>query len=226
LASRPVALTFDDGPDPVWTPRVLDALESAGVRATFFVVGARVHDHPDVVRETLARGHSVQPHCWLEHRRHDQMTYAEIARDIELTVDALQVAGVTRVDLWRPPHGIIKRPDSVEVAARHKLTLMGWTADLRDYRAESTCETVLSAAQPLRGPSRVGAALRQLRRRTIPRTLNPGTVFLLHDGRIDAQRTTCESTVGAIGLLTRMVRERGWEFGVLSVDSYPSVVLG
>ena len=57
-----VALTFDDGPHPVWTPAILDELDRLDVRATFFVVGERVADHPDVVREIVDRGHEVGNH--------------------------------------------------------------------------------------------------------------------------------------------------------------------
>ncbi|MBI2543998.1 MAG: polysaccharide deacetylase family protein, partial [Candidatus Rokubacteria bacterium] len=59
-----VALTFDDGPDPVNTPKVLDLLGDAGARATFFVVGERAASAPDVVREMVARGHEVGNHTW------------------------------------------------------------------------------------------------------------------------------------------------------------------
>src|ERR1035441_5122638 len=59
-----VALTFDDGPDPVTTPRVLDVLREKQVRATFFVVGRRAEQHPELVRRALAEGHLVENHTW------------------------------------------------------------------------------------------------------------------------------------------------------------------
>src|ERR1035438_8316320 len=59
-----VALTFDDGPDPVTTPRVLDILHQKQVPATFFVVGERAEQHPELVRRALAEGHLVENHTW------------------------------------------------------------------------------------------------------------------------------------------------------------------
>src|SRR3954467_10673730 len=67
-----VALTFDDGPDPEGTPLVLDALDAAGVRATFFVVGEQLMRHHAIAREALARGHELELHGF-EHVRHESM---------------------------------------------------------------------------------------------------------------------------------------------------------
>lgn len=72
-----VALTFDDGPDPVSTPRFLDALDELSVRATFFVLGARVDGHPRVVREAVRRGHEVAVHGWT----HDRPWLPDAARE-------------------------------------------------------------------------------------------------------------------------------------------------
>src|SRR5215218_2362862 len=66
----PVALTFDDGPDPIWTPLVFDALASVGVRATFFVVAPRAARYPSLISSMRERGHDVAFHC-VEHVRHD-----------------------------------------------------------------------------------------------------------------------------------------------------------
>jgi hypothetical protein len=102
---------------------------------------------------------------------------------------------------------------------------VGWTADLRDYRPESTSGAMLDAAQPLRGPSRVGAVLRQLRRGRLPKSLGAGAVFLLHDGRIDTLRTTCDNTIEVIEPLADLVRAGGWKLDLLSAERFPSVVL-
>lgn len=72
-----MALTFDDGPDPVSTPRFLDALDELSVRATFFVLGARVDGHPRVVREAVRRGHEVAVHGWT----HDRPWLPDAARE-------------------------------------------------------------------------------------------------------------------------------------------------
>ncbi len=86
---RHVALTFDDGPDPVSTPRFLDALDGLGVRATFFVLGDAAVRHPGVVRETARRGHEVAVHGW----SHDRPWLPAPARDVRAlrrAVEAVQ----------------------------------------------------------------------------------------------------------------------------------------
>src|SRR5829696_2550324 len=94
----PVALTFDDGPDPIWTPLVLDALASVGVRATFFVVAPRVARYPSLISSMRDRGHDVAFHC-VEHVRHDAMT----RREIEIDVDSGLLALGRAVRYWRAP---------------------------------------------------------------------------------------------------------------------------
>ena len=99
-----VALTFDDGPDPVWTPRVLEALEAAGVRATFFVIAPRAAEHPELVEATLAAGHEVELHCH-RHLRHTETPRTEIERDTDAALAALGCLGV-RPQRWRVPWGM------------------------------------------------------------------------------------------------------------------------
>ena len=105
-AARRLALTFDDGPDPVHTPKVLDLLHDAGARATFFVVGARAARAPDLVREMVARGHEVENHTWSHANLWlcgPRRTEQEIARAHELIAD---LAG-RPPRFFRPPWGMV-----------------------------------------------------------------------------------------------------------------------
>ena len=103
---RRLALTFDDGPDAAWTPRVLDTLREAGVRATFFLVAERAQRAPDVVRRMVAEGHEVASHSW-SHRClwfcGPRGTATEIARAHE-TLAALAGAAPRH---FRPPWGMV-----------------------------------------------------------------------------------------------------------------------
>lgn len=103
MPGRTVALTFDDGPDPTWTPRVLDSLRSRGVKATFFVVGSRVNEHPELVRRILAEGHELGLHSF-SHR--DLTSAPPWQRRLELTLTRNAIAGATGRDvrLYRPPY--------------------------------------------------------------------------------------------------------------------------
>lgn len=105
-AGRRLALTFDDGPDPAFTPRVLALLAERGVRATFFAVGERARRAPDTVRMTAAAGHEIASHGW-SHRSlwlcGPRRTEAEIGRAHELLA---RLAG-REPRLFRPPWGMV-----------------------------------------------------------------------------------------------------------------------
>jgi peptidoglycan-N-acetylglucosamine deacetylase len=164
-------LTFDDGPDPVWTPAILDALADHPAPATFFVIGERARAHPDVVAAVLARGHQVQLHCH-EHVRHTEAGRAAIERD---TVRALEVLGElgVRPTRWRTPWGD-QAPWTAEIARAHGLELVGWTVDTEDWRGDRA-ETMFAA---------------------IAAQLRPGAIVLLHDGLgPGSRRAGCEETV-------------------------------
>jgi cellulose synthase/poly-beta-1,6-N-acetylglucosamine synthase-like glycosyltransferase/peptidoglycan/xylan/chitin deacetylase (PgdA/CDA1 family) len=102
-AHQTLALTFDDGPDPVWTPQILDVLRKHHVHATFFVVGSAAIDHPDLVRSILADGHEIGVHS---------LTHADLGsapawrRQLEVQGDQRAIAGITgrAATLLRPPY--------------------------------------------------------------------------------------------------------------------------
>lgn len=108
-AGRVVALTFDDGPDPEMTPRVLDQLRERGVRATFFLVGAKAERHPELVRRIAAEGHDTGIHTW-EHAAGFPMRSSRA-----MTARHPAVQGVAPADrrvethLFRPPFGVTNR---------------------------------------------------------------------------------------------------------------------
>jgi peptidoglycan-N-acetylglucosamine deacetylase len=180
----PIALTFDDGPDPVWTPLVLDALASVGARATFFVVAPRAARYPSLISSMRERGHDVAFHC-AEHVRHDAMTQKEIEADVESGLLALGRS----VHYWRAPWGLTT-PATEVVADKHRLRLVGWTADAEDWRG--------------------GAPEEMLAR--IRGGISPGAIVLMHDGvGPGSKRGGCQETVDLVGPLVSVVRSRGLE---------------
>jgi peptidoglycan/xylan/chitin deacetylase (PgdA/CDA1 family) len=158
-----VALTFDDGPDPLGTPAVLDALARARAHATFFVLGERVEREPSMLKRMLEAGHDVQVHghAHLRHTEHDR---ARIEDDLEQALRGLEPHGV-HPTLWRLPYG---EPAvfSDEIARAHGLTIVRWTVDSHDWRGDDA-DTMLTAVEP---------------------ELKDGAVVLMHDGR-DARET-------------------------------------
>lgn len=190
----PVALTFDDGPDPVWTPLVLDALAQARARATFFVVAPRAARYPSLLSSMRKRGHDVAFHC-AQHVRHDAMTPGEIEGDVRSGLAALGRS----VRYWRTPWGFVT-PATEQVAKRHQLGLVGWTADTEDWRG-GTPEEMLA---------RVGG------------DILPGAIVLLHDGvGPGATRGGCTGTVDLLGPLVALTRSHGLEPATLGELRHP-----
>jgi peptidoglycan/xylan/chitin deacetylase (PgdA/CDA1 family) len=128
-----VALTFDDGPDPQHTPRILDLLAEHGAGATFFVFGVKARRNRELIARALEAGHEVQPHCWADHVSHLRMSEAEIEVEIERTVRTLTHLGCPPPQLWRPPYGDVREPETRTVAARHGLEVVTWTLDTLDW---------------------------------------------------------------------------------------------
>ncbi|HEX5848701.1 MAG TPA: polysaccharide deacetylase family protein [Rubrobacter sp.] len=182
--SPAVALTFDDGPDPDWTPLVLDALASVRARATFFVVAPRAGSYPSLLARMREEGHEVGFHC-TEHVRHDAIRQEEIEADVRSGLPALG----GQVRLWRTPWGVVT-PATEEVARIHGLTLVGWTADTEDWRGDNPQEMLLR----------------------IESKLVPQAVVLMHDGiGPGATRGGCRMTVDLIAQLVYRARNRGLE---------------
>jgi peptidoglycan/xylan/chitin deacetylase (PgdA/CDA1 family) len=169
-----VALTFDDGPDPVYTPPLLEALERAGARATFFVVGEQVEGAPALLREIAARGHEVALHG-MTHRRHNRLDRAAARADLEAGLAAIEAAGVARPRLYRPPYGATSAQLG-EVCAELGLGIAYWSAWGQDWEPLAASEI---------------AAL-------VERDLGPGAVVLLHDSPLYAEREDATPTIEAV----------------------------
>ena len=135
-----VALTFDDGPDSLYTPRVLDILKAKGVKATFFFVGQNTMSHPDVARRTLAEGHAIGNHTWA-HPRLTKATAATVGDELDRAATTLkQVIGQAPV-MFRPPFGYLNTTIVTE-AQRRGLKIILWDVDSLDWKSLSRNEIV------------------------------------------------------------------------------------
>jgi peptidoglycan-N-acetylglucosamine deacetylase len=128
-----LALTFDDGPDPEWTPRLLDVLCAAGARATFFPIASRAAAAPELIDQILFDGHEIGLHCD-EHVRHSERSVGWGRRDTARALDLLRSVGV-RPRLWRTPWGDTAAW-SDQVARENQLRITGWTVDTHDWRGD------------------------------------------------------------------------------------------
>lgn len=164
-AGRRVALTFDDGPDPQRTPAVLDLLARQGVRATFFVVGARAEAHPELVRRMVAEGHVVGNHSYTHSWRFPLRSLGRTVEELRRTGEVLHRITGRQPRLFRPPFGVTN-PTIARAVRRLGLDPVGWSIRSLDTMGQS--------------PERVAAR--------ILRRLHPGAVILLHDRCAGSER--------------------------------------
>lgn len=178
-----VALTFDDGPSPVTTRRILALLAEADVRATFFVLGEKVERDPDVVKELVLAGHSVGLHGYRHDRLYAFNSPADVAADIERVQAAVERAAGVRSRWFRPPVGQVS-PRTAEGAKRAGVDIVGWSVRGLDG---------LRGADPERVAER------------IERGLEPGAIVLLHDAaeREDFEPASLEALPKVLESITR-----------------------
>lgn len=122
---RMFALTFDDGPDPHWTPIVLDILAKYQATATFFMMGPAARRHPELVQQVLAQGHEVAIHGW-KHVDVYHYDYRELREKTRNVAAALMAAGAGAPRWWRTPYGRIDAP-ALALAAEENLRLLLWS---------------------------------------------------------------------------------------------------
>jgi peptidoglycan/xylan/chitin deacetylase (PgdA/CDA1 family) len=152
-----VAVTFDDGPDPRVTPRVLDLLEARGMHATFFCIGERVRAHPDLAQEVVRRGHAIENHSSRHHAAFPAMGMGGFHADIAAAQAEIERATGHAPRFFRAPAGL-RNPLLDPVLHRLGLRLVSWTRRGFDTRLD---------------PERVT--------RILTRRLGAGDILVLHD---------------------------------------------
>jgi peptidoglycan/xylan/chitin deacetylase (PgdA/CDA1 family) len=138
-AKRPeFALTFDDGPDPASTPAVLATLRRHEVRATFFLIGNRAEQYPELLRRIMEDGHEVGSHSY-SHPYFNRLSAFEAIREIAVSQSVLENLTGQACPLFRPPFGKLSLRTLLP-AWLHKQCVIMWTVDLKDYRAKDPAE--------------------------------------------------------------------------------------
>lgn len=134
---RSVALTFDDGPDPVDTPKLLDLLREKNVKATFFVVGNRADQHPEVVRRAWAEGHLIANHTWSHRYLFCFLTPSRLRAEIERGTESVRRICGFRPRLFRSPVGL-RHPLLGPYLKDAGLEYISWTIRTRDTFAKDS----------------------------------------------------------------------------------------
>jgi peptidoglycan/xylan/chitin deacetylase (PgdA/CDA1 family) len=153
-----VHLTFDDGPHPEHTPKLLDTLQHYGVHATFFVIGEQARHHPGIVKRIVADGHTLGHHSY-HHDDPRTVGAGRLMREVRRTLRELHATVGQRPRLFRPPRGELTIAKLLGLWSMRQ-TIVLWNADPKDYRMDSH--------EPLQ-------------RWLLDRGLFSGDVLLLHD---------------------------------------------
>ena len=189
-----VALTFDDGPNPDATPRILDTLSEKGVRATFFVLGSHAERWPELVRRMSSEGHQLGNHGYF-HRKLQFKSPFYVSRDIRLGIRAIKRAGAPAPKYFRAPHGF-RSPWTTPIASSYGERTVGWSLGVWDSDRPGVEEIV---------------------RRTLE-GIEPGSIVLLHDGdgyNPDGDRM---QTAAALPLIIDRLKQEGYEFATLPTE--------
>ncbi|WUX14839.1 polysaccharide deacetylase family protein [Streptomyces sp. NBC_01439] len=178
-----VNVTIDDGPDPRWTPKVLDVLRRHDVKATFCMVGPQAKAHPDLVKKVVADGHRLCDHTMNHDTAMDKKPVAYQEQQILEAKKLIEEAagGGAKVEYYRAPGGAFT-PDSRRIAAAHGMRPLGWNVDTKDFDKPGTAAIV----------------------NAVKREIGNGPTVLFHDGGGNRAQT-----VDALGQVLTWLKEQG-----------------
>ena len=183
---KKVALTFDDGPDEIYTVEILNILREHQVSATFFIIGKRAEMFPHVVRRMANEGHLVANHTWC-HPDILEISQEELLKEVRNTDDIIQELAGYRPILFRPPYGSIDR-ERVELLGEMGYLIISWDVDSRDW---------------------TGISAREVQDNILSNTVE-GSLILQHSAGGLGEELV--GTVQALPEVIRTLREDGFEF--------------
>lgn len=186
-----VSLTFDDGPNPEATPRILDALKEKNVKATFFILGRHAERWPELVMRIAHEGHQIGNHGYFHRKLHFKRPFY-VRQDIKLGKRAIERAGAPTPAWFRAPHGF-RNPWVTSIAQSMHERVAGWSLGVWDTDRPGVDQIV---------------------KRTIDGT-RPGSIILLHDGDGYDPEGDRMQTAAAVPLIIDGLRAKGFRFETL-----------
>ena len=186
-----LALTFDDGPDPVETPQILDILQKYDARATFFAIGSKVQKHPEIVKREIAEGHEIANHTFT-HRflSSSSCSPEQIREEISRTQGTIFNATGRIASLFRPPGGIYNSQVLAAARREHVQTVLwSWHQDTRDWTRPGVGRIVRKVLRNARG----------------------GDIVLMHD-----HVSGTSQTVTALKIILPELKKQGYRFVTVS----------
>src|SRR5882762_5203742 len=193
-ANKKIAISFDDGPDSQWTPKILDVLKEKKAPGIFFVVGGEANKRPDILKREYAEGHEIGNHTFT-HPKFDEISHTQIRWELNLTQRLIESTLDVKSILFRPPYGIDHQPEYAEEVAQLPLAqemgylIVGQRIDPDDWS--------LRDGKPIPAKEIVDSVLRQA---------GNGNIILLHDGGGDRTQT-----VAALPQIIDALREKGYQ---------------
>ena len=187
---KKIALTFDDGPSPVWTPQILRELKKAKVKATFFMIGHHVKKYPDIARQVALDGHQIGNHGYA----HSVLVYykpEELEEEIKYTEFVIKETTGEVTTCFRPPKAWISRKEKEKIKSMGYHVVL-WSLNSKDWVTFDDKYIV----------------------RYILRNIKSGDILLFHDsgGVFRTEGGNRSETVSTIPLLAEKLKERGFEF--------------
>lgn len=186
-----VALTFDDGPDPLYTKEIMAVLKQYQIPATFFVVGEIAKEHPEILRQEVAEGHELANHTYTHIKMLDMAQapdQKEMLQEISATNDFLESITGKKIKFFRPPWGKYT-PEQQELIQSLGMEIVLWNICVENSHAttpEKMADRVIKAAKP-------------------------NMIILAHDGRLDRSRT-----VAALPLIIESLQNQNYTFVTLT----------
>jgi len=168
VSGRNICLTFDDGPDPVMTPKILDILKKHNIKATFFLIGASCLKHPEIVKRIHLEGHAIGCHTFNHHYLFPFYSLKKIKQELIETNTLIKSITSKDVSLFRPPFGVTN-PIMKIALDDLKMRCVGW--DTRSF------DTIISNPKTLH-------------KRVVKKIQQGGSIILFHD--------RCKSTLGIL----------------------------
>lgn len=183
-----VALTFDDGPDATYTPKILEVLHQNKVLATFFVLGSQVDKHPKVMQWIYKAGHEIGNHGY-HHYDLNKLTEHEVYEDIKHGERSILKTTGILAQYYRPPGGVMTH-DVMNAVQSSGYDVIHWSVDPRDWSLARTASVIA---------------------RSVKSNVSSGDIILFHDGGLNQRQT-----VAALQELITDLRSQGYRFVTVS----------
>ena len=180
-----VALTYDDGPHPIYTPKLLDILDKYHAKATFFMVGRNMEKYPEIVKEVVRRGHVIGNHTFTHPRNIELDSRSQMVRELDECEEVIERLSGKRAYLFRPPRGLIDGT-AFAIAEEEGYRTILW----------SVCADHHDAPTP------------ELMAKRVLDRVGPGGIILAHDGRYQ----TRWKDVAATPLIIEALEKQGYRF--------------